>query len=152
VHRDVKSGNCLVSLGKDGRVAQIKLADMGFACLKSTRSVRGGEGTIVYQAPEVMRGTGYTEKVDVYSFGMVLYELVLNRRPFDQFESIAAIVYNVAIKGARPTIPPDARLPQLLAIAVRCWADDPAARPAMHDICAELELLLAAAERDEINQ
>lgn len=99
VHRDVKPGNVLVQ--PDGRV---KVTDFGIA--KAADS--GGEaltrsgmvvGTARYLAPEQVDGRAVDERVDVYSLGLVLYEMLCGKPPFEADSDIATAV-------ARLTAPP----------------------------------------------
>lgn len=76
VHRDVKSGN--VKVGSDGRV---KLLDLGLAACPGTRE-EGVVGTLHYAAPEQLCGEPAVAAADVYSVGVVLYQMITGRLPF----------------------------------------------------------------------
>lgn len=128
VHRDVKPGNVLVQ--PDGRV---KVTDFGIA--KAADS--GGEeltrtgmvvGTARYLAPEQVDGRVVDERVDIYSLGLVLYEMLCGRAPFEADTDIATAV-------ARLTAPPSpirlecpAVSPGLEIVIDRALARDPAER------------------------
>lgn len=90
VHRDVKPGNFLKT--NDGR---LKLSDFGLARIDAGRNItRAGKtaGTVLYMAPEQIRGKEITPAADLYAFGCVLYEMLSGQTPFDG-ESSAAILH-----------------------------------------------------------
>lgn len=91
LHRDIKSDNILHN--KEG---EIKIADMGFACVLSSEEQKGevGTGTTHWIAPEVKKGTLYSKKVDVWSFGCLAYELATGSPPFFDLNR-SALTYNV---------------------------------------------------------
>ena len=79
LHRDLKSENLL--LGED---LCVKVADFGISCLESQcGSAKGFTGTYRWMAPEMIKEKHHTKKVDVYSFGIVLWELLTALTPFD---------------------------------------------------------------------
>lgn len=79
LHRDLKSENLL--LGED---MSVKVADFGISCLESQcGSAKGFTGTYRWMAPEMIKEKHHTKKVDVYSFGIVLWELLTALTPFD---------------------------------------------------------------------
>ena len=79
LHRDLKSENLL--LGED---MHVKVADFGISCLESQcGSAKGFTGTYRWMAPEMIKEKHHTKKVDVYSFGIVLWELLTALTPFD---------------------------------------------------------------------
>jgi len=82
VHRDLKSLNLLVT-----EDFTVKVADFGLAKVKSiAKSVMTGSihvmGTLAYMAPELLMGKPFNEKVDVYAFGIVLWEILTRENPF----------------------------------------------------------------------
>merc|ERR1719356_411204 len=92
VHRDLKSLNLLLASPIVGNedVPQVKVSDFGLsrACtaVEQTQNqafMTSGAGTYHWMAPEVLDGNSYDEKVDVYSYGICLYELIARRIPFD---------------------------------------------------------------------
>ena len=140
VHRDVKPANVIVA--PDGR---LKIVDFGIAKLADqSRLTRDGTavGTAGYMAPEQIRGEVIDARTDVWSLGVVLYEMVTGRTPFpgdndsDRIRSILSRTPD-AISQLRPGVP--AALERIVA---RALAKRPAERyPDMEAMRAELDAL-----------
>lgn len=115
IHRDLKPNNLLiggvsslepVELVK--RAGIIKISDFGLSKslpifdrqLKDTYQLTGGTGSFRYMSPEVFRHTPYNYKVDVYSFGMILYQMIELKAPFEGHDPIQSAF--MAESGRRP--------------------------------------------------
>jgi TolB-like protein/tRNA A-37 threonylcarbamoyl transferase component Bud32 len=99
VHRDVKPGNVLLS--EDG---QVKIVDFGLAKLGSqTKLTKTGMtvGTVSYMSPEQATGEGVDHRTDVWSLGVMLYEMLAGRLPF-RGEAEPAVVYSVLNQDPEP--------------------------------------------------
>lgn len=124
VHRDIKPDNLLIE--PDGRV---KIADFGIA--RATDQVPFtvvGQvmGTVHYAAPEQLGGRPVTAASDIYSLGVVAYESLAGRRPFDG-DSLMAIAL-AQVNDAPPAMPEHVPIP-VRDLVTSCLAKDPAARP-----------------------
>jgi len=83
MHRDLKLDNILVTVGSQGTITNLKLADFGMACKFDKIASDTVCGTIGYMAPELLVGEGeYDEKVDIWSLGVILYNLVTGKMPY----------------------------------------------------------------------
>ncbi|XP_044485196.1 serine/threonine/tyrosine-protein kinase HT1-like isoform X2 [Mangifera indica] len=142
LHRDLKSENLL--LGED---MCVKVADFGISCLESQcGSAKGFTGTYRWMAPEMIKGKHHTKKVDVYSFGIVLWELLTALTPFDNMTPEQA-AFAVCQKNARPPLPPTCPV-AFRHLVNRCWSSNPDKRPHSDEIVSILESYLASLEED----
>jgi len=84
-------------------------------------------------APEVLKRESYDVQADVFSFGIVVCEMVTGKYPYEDDRSSINTFEQAIIQGLRPQIPADC--PECLrALINECWADDPAARPSVDHI------------------
>jgi len=135
VHRDLKSLNLL--LAKRVRSATdspvVKVSDFGLSRVKDEDKEWGKmtnkAGTPHWMAPEVYCGTTYDEKVDIYSYAMVLFEIICRSVPFEQFE--AAQIGPMVTTGGRPdlTLVPGDCPKALRELMTVCWSASAKQRP-----------------------
>ena len=84
-----------------------------------------------------MNNEDYNEKADIYSFAMILFEMVTNTMPFDGLNPVQ-IIKEVAIKAARPAIPLTCHT-GFKALINDCWHQEPQKRPTAAEVLARLE-------------
>ncbi|PWA74275.1 serine-threonine/tyrosine-protein kinase catalytic domain-containing protein [Artemisia annua] len=136
VHRDLKSPNLLVDKNWVVKVCDFGLSRMKHSTFLSSRSTAG---TAEWMAPEVLRNEPSDEKCDVYSFGVILWELCTLQQPWGGMNPMQ-VVGAVGFQHRRLDIPDDVD-PAIGDIIRRCWQTDPRLRPTFADIMATLKPL-----------
>ncbi|XP_067674427.1 mitogen-activated protein kinase kinase kinase 7-like isoform X5 [Haliotis asinina] len=128
IHRDLKPPNLLLIMG--GTV--LKICDFGTACDIQTH-MTNNKGSAAWMAPEVFEGCNYSEKCDVFSWGIILWEVITRRKPFDEIGGPAFRIMWAVHNGKRP--PPIRNIPKPLDILMqRCWSGNPTERPSMTEV------------------
>ncbi|RGB23565.1 kinase-like domain-containing protein, partial [Rhizophagus diaphanus] len=133
VHRDFHSGNILFDSDDLHKNGQWKIADLGLSHSVDNESSNNEiYGVIPYIAPEIFKGSKFTKEADIYSLGMVMWELTTGRKPFDNVEHDHTLIYKI-LYGERPRITED--IPKCYASLMKsCWDSDPKKRPSIKKI------------------
>ncbi|XP_075354498.1 mitogen-activated protein kinase kinase kinase 7 isoform X4 [Mycteria americana] len=155
IHRDLKPPNLLLVAG--GTV--LKICDFGTACDIQTH-MTNNKGSAAWMAPEVfegcvsqkccgciderdcfaslsnlpsLTGSNYSEKCDVFSWGIILWEVITRRKPFDEIGGPAFRIMWAVHNGTRPPLIKNLPKP-IESLMTRCWSKDPSQRPSMEEI------------------
>ena len=116
---------------------EIKLADVGLT--KPEHDISGTKcGTTCYAAPEVLEGAEYNKAADIYSLGIILWELWYGRLVYDEMSSVHKGDVETAIRtGARPSLASFCEPPDEWKVVIKmCWAQDYKDRLAAEDAFA----------------
>ncbi|XP_061346294.1 serine/threonine-protein kinase EDR1-like isoform X2 [Gastrolobium bilobum] len=129
VHRDLKSANCLVN-----KHWTVKICDFGLSRIMTDSPVGdpSSAGTPEWMAPELIRNEPFTEKCDIFSLGVIMWELCTLNRPWEGVPP-ERVVYSVANEGSRLEIP-EGPLGRLIS---DCWAESHE-RPSCEEILSRL--------------
>lgn len=146
LHRDIKPANLFIT--RDGRV---KLLDLGLAKSMARHGPPGGTaasesltepglvlGTVGYMSPEQVRGEAQDARSDLFSLGVVLWEMMSGRRPFQRGNTVETL--NAILTEDPPDLDPALKVPPALErILMSCLAKDPEARfHSAHDLAFAL--------------
>ncbi|XP_015794469.1 mitogen-activated protein kinase kinase kinase 13 [Tetranychus urticae] len=134
IHRDLKSPNVLMSSNN-----VLKISDFGNSRLWDDKSMKMSfAGTVSWMAPEVIRNERCSEKVDVWSYGVVIWEILTREIPYKDVDSSAIMwgVGNTSLHLPVPTTCPDG----LKLLLNQCWKQKPANRPTFAQILDHLDI------------
>ncbi|XP_009775146.1 uncharacterized protein [Nicotiana sylvestris] len=144
VHFDLKCDNLLVSL-RDPQRPICKVGDFGLSRIKRNTLVSGGvRGTLPWMAPELLNGSSnrVSEKVDVFSFGIAMWEILTGEEPYANMHC-GAIIGGILKNTLRPPMPEWCD-PEWRKLMEQCWSANPEARPSFTEIRNRLRSMAAA--------
>lgn len=143
IHRDCKSPNILLGTN----VREVKITDFGLSRLRVSSYVNTGPGgTPEWMAPELLRQDPFDEQSDVFSFGVILWELVMCEKPWRDDHPMQ-VVFRVGSRGEKLQIPPpsptspEVCIPELREMIIACMRDEPSRRPKTPDLVRRLDFL-----------
>ncbi|XP_066584468.1 mitogen-activated protein kinase kinase kinase 10 isoform X2 [Prorops nasuta] len=145
IHRDLKSSNVLLSEpieNDDLQYKTLKITDFGLAreVYKTTRM--SAAGTYAWMAPEVIKKSTFSKASDVWSYGVLLWELLTGETPYKGIDALA-VAYGVAVN--KLTLPIPSTCPQPWRYLMEaCWASDSHCRPGFAEILVELDEVRSA--------
>jgi serine/threonine protein kinase len=145
IHRDLKSLNILLQEPVRGPHDPIiaKVTDFGITRdLDETANMTGQMGTCHWMAPEVLMSQPYSLAADVFSYGVLAWEVASRRTPYKHLKPIS-IPFFVAMKGQRPNLAQvEQRCPEaLISLIQESWGHEASSRPTFSDILDRLELM-----------
>jgi len=154
IHRDLKPANVLIDENDNAFISDFGVSR--FVVEFNLGTLAKMRGTYAYCAPEVYFGEQATTKADVYSIGIILWELVYRlitwqyQRPYKEYPNLVLdfqIIVQVAKNGLRPTIPAECP-PSLASCITKCWSSNPDDRPPCSQV---LEILRDLKQEYDLN-
>ncbi|GBB88567.1 hypothetical protein RclHR1_01510018 [Rhizophagus clarus] len=132
VHKDYHSGNIFISIF--GEIIRAITGDFGISksAIEASDDDKEIYGIIPYVAPEVFQGQKYTEASDIYSFGMIMWEFMVGRRPFWDKSHDSDLIIEIC-DGLRPPIVTNAP-DGYIELMQKCWHSDPNERPTANEL------------------
>jgi len=139
IHRDLKSGNVLLT--QDGNA---KLSDFGLSRMKcETSTLARHVGTAAWMAPELFEDSPiYSEASDVYAFGVVIWEILTGKKPFEGRNQ--AQIARLTEQGKRPPVDGLDQTDAFVGLMKRCWDQNRQSRPSFQQVSMELRKMHAA--------
>uniref|UniRef100_A0A669B1G6 Mitogen-activated protein kinase kinase kinase 12 n=1 Tax=Oreochromis niloticus TaxID=8128 RepID=A0A669B1G6_ORENI len=137
IHRDLKSPNMLITYDD-----AVKISDFGTSKELNDKSTKMSfAGTVAWMAPEVIRNEPVSEKVDIWSFGVVLWEMLTGEVPYKDVDS-SAIIWGVGNNSLQLPVPDSC--PESFKLLLRqCWNCKPRNRPSFRQILLHLDIASA---------
>ncbi|KAK9511895.1 hypothetical protein O3M35_000461 [Rhynocoris fuscipes] len=143
IHRDLKSSNVLIAEPIDSEDLQfktLKITDFGLAREVYTTTRMSAAGTYAWMAPEVIKSSTFSKASDVWSYGVVLWELLTGETPYKNIEPLS-IAYGVAVN--KLTLPIPSTCPQpWRKLMEDCWSSDSHLRPSFETILERLDSIV----------
>ncbi|XP_030760595.1 mitogen-activated protein kinase kinase kinase 7-like [Sitophilus oryzae] len=133
IHRDLKPPNLLLINGG----VNLKICDFGTAADKNTY-MTNNKGSAAWMAPEVFTSSRYTESCDVFSWGIILWEVLSRKKPFYNHASSAFSIMWAVHKGKRPPLIRNCP-PSIEKLMTSSWDHDPEKRPSMKEVSLKMD-------------
>ncbi|XP_061664743.1 mitogen-activated protein kinase kinase kinase 11 [Syngnathoides biaculeatus] len=142
IHRDLKSNNILLAQPIENECMEaltLKITDFGLAREWHKTTKMSTAGTYAWMAPEVIKSSTFSKGSDVWSYGVLLWELLTGEAPYRGIDGLA-VAYGVAVN--KLTLPIPSTCPEPFAqLMSECWDQDPHRRPNFGSILAQLTAL-----------
>ena len=125
---------------------KVKVTDFGLTQItkqgqKLMDEKNGAKGTPLWMAPEVLSGKEFTEASDLYSFGVILWEIYTRSEPYKEFKDYSVFKDHICNQNYREKIPNDCP-PRLADLMSKCWHADPSKRPDFAQVLDTIEDIL----------
>eukprot|EP00727_Mastigamoeba_balamuthi_P011180 m51a1_g6685 putative serine threonine kinase (1863) ;mRNA; f:9-31210 len=138
LHRDLKSSNILLDSNLQAKVSDF---DFGLSAIKNANKTMTVCGTVAWMSPEILEKGHFSEKSDVYAFGMVMYEIMTRHNPFNDVPVMSLV--SLIINGERPPVPDNRKgyTANYVATMKQTWQHLPDDRPTFNEIGSALSVM-----------
>ncbi|XP_025076879.1 leucine-rich repeat serine/threonine-protein kinase 1-like isoform X3 [Pomacea canaliculata] len=142
LYRDLKSDNVLICSLDPSDDINVKISDYGISKFATPQGMMGMVGTPGYMAPEIMYGQAYDEKVDIFSFAMVIYETLTGHQPFESYPRLHQLNQIINFERRRPSLKEYNVVPcfpYLESLMHEMWEHEPNKRPSAVDVMKRMQ-------------
>jgi len=133
IHRDLKSHNLLLNSNWD-----TKVCDFGISRVKEMTATMTQVGTPQWMAREILLGQKYSEKADVYSFGVIIWETIFIKKPYEGIHPLR-VISMVAHEAYKLPVSNEQIPEELQLLIKKCFSNQPQKRPDFNEIVSTLE-------------
>jgi len=142
IHRDLKPANILIDFND-----QVKISDFGLSQVRpASGSIRDKpRGSLIWMAPEVMLSKPFNEKIDVYSFGIILWQMATKKTPYTHLTSMKLFIDAICFDDQRPPLDEDDLPPAIQTLLQKCWDPNPNERYEFFEIVFRLNEIITDA-------
>lgn len=131
VHRDLKPENVMLNSNNEPIIC-----DFGLSKMMSEKYMMKSQtaGSPIYMAPELLRDEEYSDKVDVYSYGIIAYEILTGKLAYPEAKNIKEL-RSIVLSGERPSLENEDNIHQKFKNLIQsCWQDNEALRPTFYEL------------------